>query len=317
MDHPILLTTFTFLALMVLMTWVGYRLYYKPGRYLKQQLGSPVITGQFGTMMGADGEPESSTLVTFLHQLGSKVPSSEAEVAQLRAHLIRAGFRSDHAMPVFYGVRIVSTLMMLVFCLMMSVRMPPNPMFNIVVLVFGCALGWILPKMFLEKKAKRRQHTLRLALPDALDLMVVSVEAGLGLDMAIQHVARELQNSHPQLSEELSLVTLEMRAGKRRSDALRNLAERTGEGELRKLVAILIQSDRFGTSMGDSLRTHSDYLRTRRRQEAEERAGKVGVKLVFPIFFFILPSMLIVSAGPGILQVFKQLFPMMKQLGQG
>jgi len=182
--------------------------------------------------------------------------------------------------------------------------------------MFGCALGWILPKMFLEKKAKRRQEILRLALPDALDLLVVSVEAGLGLDMAIQHVARELGTSHPQLSEELSLVTLEMRAGKRRSDALRNLAERTGEAELRKLVAILIQSDRFGTSMGESLRTHSDYLRTRRRQEAEERAGKVGVKLVFPIFFFILPSMLIVAAGPGILQVFKQLFPMMKQLGQ-
>jgi len=128
-------------------------------------------------------------------------------------------------------------------------------------------------------------------------------------------VARELATSHPQLSEELSLVTLEMRAGKRRADALRNLAERTGEGELRKLVAILIQSDRFGTSMGESLRTHSDYLRTRRRQEAEERAGKVGVKLVFPIFFFILPSMLIVAAGPGLLQVFKQLFPMMSQLG--
>jgi len=315
MEHPILLSAFTFLALMILMSWVGYRLFYKQGRYLKQQLGSPVITGQFGAMMGAASEPEPSTLVTFLHQLGSKVPSSEAEVGQLREHLIRAGFRSDHAMPVFYGVRIISTLMMLVFCLMMSAKMPPNPMFTMVVLLFGCALGWILPKMFLERKAKRRQETLRLSLPDALDLMVVSIEAGLGLDMAMQHVARELATSHPQLSEELSLVTLEMRAGKRRADALRNLAERTGEGELRKLVAILIQSDRFGTSMGESLRTHSDYLRVRRRQEAEERAGKVGVKLVFPIFFFILPSMLIVAAGPGLLQVFKQLFPMMSQLG--
>jgi len=315
MDHPILLSAFTFLALMILMGWVGYRLFYKQGRYLKQQLGSPVITGQFGTMMGAESEPEPSTLVTFLHQLGSKVPSSETEVVQLREHLVRAGFRSDNAMPVFYGVRIISTLMMLVFCLMMSAKMPSNPMFTMVVLLFGCALGWILPKMFLERKAKRRQETLRLSLPDALDLMVVSIEAGLGLDMAMQHVARELATSHPQLSEELSLVTLEMRAGKRRADALRNLAERTGEGELRKLVAILIQSDRFGTSMGESLRTHSDYLRTRRRQEAEERAGKVGVKLVFPIFFFILPSMLIVAAGPGLLQVFKQLFPMMSQLG--
>jgi tight adherence protein C len=143
---------------------------------------------------------------------------------------------------------------------------------------------------------------------------VVSVEAGLGLDQAIQHVARELQVSHPELSEELSLVTLEMRAGKRRADALRNLADRTGEPEIKKLIAILVQNDRFGTSMGESLRTHSDYMRTQRRQEAEERAGKVGVKLVFPIFFFILPSMLIVAAGPGILQIFKDLFPMMRQV---
>jgi tight adherence protein C len=128
-------------------------------------------------------------------------------------------------------------------------------------------------------------------------------------------VGRELAVSHPLLSEELSLVTLEMRAGKRRAEALRNFAERTGEPEVRKLVAIMIQNDRFGTSMGESLRTHSDYLRTRRRQEAEERAGKVGVKLVFPIFFFILPSMVIVAAGPGLLQIFKDLFPMMKKLG--
>jgi tight adherence protein C len=177
------------------------------------------------------------------------------------------------------------------------------------------AAGWILPRFVLEKRVAKRQNIIRLSLPDALDLMVVSVEAGLGLDQAIQHVARELHESHPELAEELSQITFEMRAGKRRSDALRNLAERTGEPEIRKLVAILIQNDRFGTSMGESLRNHSDFLRVRRRQEAEERAGKVGVKLVFPIFFFILPSMLIVAAGPGILQIFKYLFPMMKQIG--
>jgi tight adherence protein C len=143
--------------------------------------------------------------------------------------------------------------------------------------------------------------------------MVVCVEAGLGLDQAVQYVARELGLTHPELSDELNLMTLEMRAGKRRAEALRNLADRTGEVELRKLVAILIQTDRFGTSMAESLRTHSDFMRVRRRQEAEERAGKVGVKLVFPIFFFILPSMLLVAAGPGLLQVFKYLFPMMRQ----
>jgi tight adherence protein C len=146
---------------------------------------------------------------------------------------------------------------------------------------------------------------------------VVSVEAGLGLDQAIQHVAREIRIPHPELSEELQMVTLEMRAGKRRSEAMRNFAERTGETEVRKLVAILVQNDRFGTSMGESLRNHSDFMRTRRRQDAEERAGKVGVKLVFPIFFFILPSMVVVAAGPALLQVFKDLFPMMKNLGGG
>jgi tight adherence protein C len=197
---------------------------------------------------------------------------------------------------------------------MLESDMPPNPMMKLALMASGVMAGWILPRFILEKRVAKRQEIIRLSLPDALDLMVVSVEAGLGLDQAIQHVGRELQQSHPQLSEELSLITLEMRAGKRRSDALRNLAERTGEPEVRKLVAILIQNDRFGTSMGESLRNHSDFLRVRRRQEAEERAGKVGVKLVFPIFFFILPSMMIVAAGPGLLQIFKYLFPMMRQV---
>ena len=204
---------------------------------------------------------------------------------------------------------------MLVLCIMMESKMPPNPVMKLGLMASGIGAGWVLPRFFLEKKVAKRQEILRLSLPDALDLLVVSIEAGLGLDQAIQHVARELYASHPQLSDEMSLVTLEMRHGKRRSEALRNFAERTGEAEFRKLVAILIQNDRFGTSMGESLRTHSDFLRVRRRQEAEERAGKVGVKLVFPIFFFILPSMLVVAAGPGLLQVFKYLFPMMKTIG--
>jgi tight adherence protein C len=180
----------------------------------------------------------------------------------------------------------------------------------------GAFAGWSLVGFVLAKKISRRQDRLRLSLPDALDLLVISVEAGLGLDQAILNVSRELEISHRELSEELGMVSLEMRAGKRRMDALKNLAERTGEPETRRLMAILVQSDRFGTSMADALRAHSDAMRVRRRQEAEERAGKVGVKLVFPIFFFILPSMLVVAAGPGLLQVFKYLFPMMRQFGQ-
>jgi tight adherence protein C len=312
MVYPVILCFCLFVMLMVGGAWLGYRIYYKPGRLLKQ-LGSPVIADPSGRHEQVESEP--SALITVLHQIGSKVPSSDVEQATLKTNLIQAGFRSENAAAVFYGIRILSTLMMLVVSLLLEAQMPANPVMKIALMGFGCTSGWILPKMFLERKVTKRQEIVRLSLPDSLDLLVVSVEAGLGLDQAIQHVARELMVSHPQLSEELSLVTLEMRAGKRRSEALRNLAERTGEPEIRKLVAILIQNDRFGTSMGESLRTHSDFLRTRRRQEAEERAGKVGVKLVFPIFFFILPSMLIVAAGPGILQIFKYLFPMMKSVG--
>ena len=312
MESPILFSICAFLMLMVLITWVGYRIFYKPGKMLRQ-LGRPVITAH--RVIEETDEPGASALVTVLRQIGSRIPSSETESANLRSDLIRAGFRSENAAPVFYGLRIVTTLVMLVMSLMLEPKMPPNPIMKLALLASGCAAGWILPRFFLEKKVAKRQLIVKLSLPDALDLLVVSVEAGLGLDQAIQHVARELQVSHPQLSEEMSLVTLEMRAGKRRSEALRNFAERTGEPEIKKLVAILIQNDRFGTSMGESLRAHSDFLRTRRRQEAEERAGKVGVKLVFPIFFFILPSMLIVAAGPGILQIFKYLFPMMKSIG--
>lgn len=313
MEHPLLLAFFAFSMIMVVLTWVGYRVFYKPGRFLKQ-LGTPVITAGTPSLKAEVAEPEASTIVTVLHQIGSRVPSSEAEINSLRADLVRAGFRSENGTTVFYGLRILSTFLMLIISLAMQSHMPDNPVMRVALMVSGCAAGWILPRFFLEKQIAKRQEILRLSLPDALDLLVVSVEAGLGLDQAIQHVARELQVSHPQLSEEMSLVTLEMRAGKRRSEALRNFAERTGEPEVRKLVAILIQNDRFGTSMGESLRTHSDFMRTQRKQEAEERAGKVGVKLVFPIFFFILPSMLIVAAGPGLLQIFQNLFPMMKSI---
>jgi tight adherence protein C len=255
--------------------------------------------------------------VTVLRQIGARVPSSDAEIANLRTDLVRAGYRSEHAAPVFFGLRIVGVVVMLMFCLLLEPKMGENQMMKIAFVVSGCMAGWVLPRFFLEKQMKKRQEIMRLSLPDALDMLVVSVEAGLGIDQALQHVAKEIDISHPQLSEELQMVTLEMRAGKRRSEAMRNFAERTGESEVRKLVAILIQNDRFGTSMGESLRNHSDFMRTRRKQEAEERAGKVGVKLVFPIFFFILPSMVVVAAGPGLLSIFRDLFPMMRNMGGG
>jgi tight adherence protein C len=313
MDSSLMLSACLFLMLMIGITGLGYRRFYKPVRALRQ-LGAPVIDAGARAAVAAESS-EGSTVVTVLRQLGSYVPVSDFEQSSVKLDLMQAGFRSENAVTVFYGLKIVATLVFLVLAFGLQNSLPENPVMRVVLLVSGAGAGWIMPGFFLEKAIKKRHETLRLSMPDMLDMLVVSVEAGLGLDQAIQHVSRELQYAHRTLAEELSLVTLEMRAGKRRSEALKHLADRTGESEMRKLVAILVQNDRFGTSIGESLRTHSDFLRVKRRQEAEERAGKVGVKLVFPIFFFILPSMLVVAAGPGLLQIFKYLFPMMKSFG--
>jgi tight adherence protein C len=302
-----------FSLLMGAITFYGYRRYARPGRVF-ERLGAPVLEAE---VLGAAGTtlsqtPEVGWIVRVIQQVGEKVPISPDDAGVTRRDLIMAGYRSEAAIKVFNGIKITMCIVLVILGFSLRSAMP-NPVLRVVLIAFSGFMGFYLPVYMLDKKIAKRQMTIRLALPDGLDMLVVSIEAGLGLDQALQHVGRELQLSHKELSEELSLVNLEMRAGKRRSDALKNLAERTGEPELQKLVAILIQSDRFGTSMGDSLRSHSDFLRVRRRQDAEERAGKVGVKLVFPIFFFILPSMLVVAAGPGLLQVFKYLFPLMKQ----
>ncbi|MGH9628715.1 MAG: type II secretion system F family protein, partial [Bryobacteraceae bacterium] len=144
-----------------------------------------------------------------------------------------------------------------------------------------------------------------------LDLMVICVESGLGLDQAILQVAKELEHAHPEISEEFAFVNLELKAGKRRVDALRNLAERTSVDGLKKLVAVLIQADRFGTGIAQSLRGHADYMRVQARQAAEEKAAKLGVKLVFPIFFCILPSLFVVTVGPMAMKIVRELVPMM------
>jgi len=299
-----------FLLLMVGISYFGYKRYARPGRVF-QQLGQPVTAPEPLVLDGTE-ETEDGALIRFLHYVGSYVPVSPVDAGVARRDLIQAGYRSDKAVAVYYGIKVVAAAVMLILMLVFRNSITENPVLRIVLLLMGPMAGYSLPAFVLQRRITARQETLRLSLPDALDLMVVSIEAGLGLDQAMQHVSHELQLTHKELSEELSLVTLEMRAGKRRSEALRNLAERTEEPELRKLVAILIQNDRFGTSMAESLRTHSDFMRVRRRQEAEERAAKVGVKLVFPIFLFILPSMLVVAAGPGLLQIFKHLFPMMR-----
>ena len=309
---PLLLASFLFLLLMGVISAYGYRAYVRPAR-IYDRVGGVAETS-------ADSETVAvkprDVVVRVFEQIGEQIPLSPADQTETKRDLTMAGFRSDGAIKIFFGIKVMFCVVMFIFSLMIHRHVTDNPVLRIVFLVAGTGLGYYAPGMYLDKLVKQRQKKLRLSLPDALDMMVVSVEAGLGLDQALQYVAREIEINHPELSDEIGLVGLEMRAGKRRSEALRNLAERTGEGELRKLVAILVQTDRFGTSMGESLRTHSDFMRMRRKQEAEERAAKVGVKLVFPIFLFILPSMMIVAAGPAMMKMFNDLLPMMQNFGK-
>jgi tight adherence protein C len=309
---PILLASFLFILLTGVITAYGYRAYIRPAR----------IYDRVGSVADAAVETETvsvkprDVVVRVIEQIGDQIPLSPGDLTVAKRELVMAGFRAEGAIRIFFGIKVLFCIVMFLFSLTVHRHVTDNPVLRIVFLIAGTGLGYYVPSIYLERLVKKRQLLLRLALPDALDMMVVSVEAGLGLDQAMQYVAREIEESHPELSDELSLVGLEMRAGKRRAESLRNLAERTGEEELKKLVAILVQTDRFGTSMGDSLRTHSDFMRLRRKQEAEERAAKVGVKLVFPIFLFILPSMLIVAVGPAVLQLFQELFPMMQNFGK-
>ena len=170
------------------------------------------------------------------------------------------------------------------------------------------------PQQYVAWRTARRQHAIERGLPNALDLMVVCVESGLGIDQTIIQVAKELQVAHPEICDEFTVMNLELRAGKRRPDALHNLADRTGVEDVKKLVAVLVQTDRFGSSVAQTLRGHADYLRTLARQRAEERAAKLAVKLVFPIFFCVLPSLFVVTVGPVLTRLVRDLFPMMENL---
>jgi tight adherence protein C len=258
-----------------------------------------------GRQMKADDEARLQRVLGVLKRLGEAVPHSPTEMGKLQQRLVRAGFRSHDAVIVFFGIRIGVAL--LLFGLLAS---PLIIRPNIIFALAGAGVGYLLPSMALGRQERRRQHRIRLGLPDALDLLVVSVEAGLGLDQAIQRVGEEIAFAHRELSDELRLVNLELRAGKARTDALRALADRTGVDDLSSLVAMLVQTDRFGTSVAQSLRVHADTMRTKRRQRAEEAAAKTGVKMVFPLVFCIFPAIWVVTIGPAAIKFVQVLVPM-------
>jgi tight adherence protein C len=253
----------------------------------------------------ADAEPGYERLVGALKKLGQSVPRSPSEMGKLQQRLVSAGYRNNEAVAIFLGIRIGFALL-LFFIFGSSILFRPN----FIVALGACGFGYVIPGMLLARMAKRRQHLIRLGLPDALDLLVVSVEAGLGLDQAIQRVADELAFAHPPLAEEMKLINLELRAGKARSEALRNFGERTQVDDVISLVTMLVQTDKFGTSVAQSLRVHSETSRTKRRQRAEEAAAKTGVKMVFPLVFCIFPAIWVVTIGPAAIKFVQVLMPL-------
>jgi tight adherence protein C len=239
-----------------------------------------------------------------LDPLSKAIPLSPTEASKTRVWLMQAGFREQRQQTIYFGVRVLFALLGLILVLVSGIGLDSPLLF------LGIpALGFLLPRFVLKRLITRRQHNIQIGLADALDLTVICVEAGLSLDQALLRVGEELKHAHPELSNEFHLVNLEMRAGKPRAEALRNLAERTGVDDIKALVGVLIQTDRFGTSVAQALRVHSDSLRTERRQRAEEQAAKTTIKMVPALVIFVLPSMFFVTLGPAVIQLMHTLMP--------
>jgi len=227
--------------------------------------------------------------------------------------LAQAGYRHLEARKVFAGARVLSTVLFGLGAMIGAWKLNRQPEEMFILALLGVLVGFFVPMMVVRAKQSKRQQELTLALPDALDLLVICVEAGQGLNAALLRVGRESELQAKELAEELRQINNEMRAGVSRIQALRNFAMRTGVDEVRALVAVMVQSDRFGTSVAQALRTHAESLRTRRRQRAEEIARKAPVKLVFPLVFCIFPELLVVILAPGMLALFRALSNMVHQ----
>jgi tight adherence protein C len=235
--------------------------------------------------------------------LSRMLPPSAAEAKKLQRQLMQAGFRSNSA-PITYRAVQICTLAGLPAMVAFACAMFARPLNTTVLyILFAFVMGFFLPRYVLRRMIRTRQQLVRWGLADALDLMVISIEAGLGLNAAMMKVSSELKDVHPDISEEFEMANLEIRVGRDRDEALRNLADRTGVEDLRSLVAMLIQTDRFGTSIARAIRAFSDSLRTKRRQRAEQAAQKAAVKLLFPLSCFLFPTLFIAILGPAALQL--------------
>ena len=249
-----------------------------------------------------------------LRALGHLIkPKSSEDLSHLRKMFLKAGYRNENSPIVFFGVKVFLTALLpfLFFLVKLSFLRTLPSLTAMLIAIFSAVIGFYAPNLWLRLKVDTRKERILLGLPDALDLMVVCAEAGVGLDSAIHRVGEEMKLTNKPLSEEFKLMNLELRAGKQRRDALKNLALRTDLDDVKSLVTLLVQTERFGTSIAQALRVHSDSMRTKRFQRAEEVAVKLPVKLLFPLIFFIFPSLFVAVLGPAALRVYRTLLPIM------
>ncbi len=271
----------------------------------KKRLNLDRRLNQPGEQVGTTIEGVTKQVERALVSIGEKLPRSPAEMTRQERKMVQAGYRRKDAVLLLNGAHVaVLTLSLLLF--LAAGFFYRQPVISIVLSIF---IGAVIPDLWLRRAIIRRQEAIQFALPDAMDLAVIAVEAGLGLDQALMRVGDEIITAHPALADELRLRNLEVNMGRSRSDALRNLAERTGVEDLKALIAILIQTDKFGTSVGQALRTFSDSLRVKRRQRAEEQAAKLAIKMVVPMVLFIFPGVFIVIVGPAFIAIIRDLLP--------
>jgi tight adherence protein C len=286
---------FTFFVIFLLIASGGMLLFYREA--MLQRISTVVPTRGKRRTLWSTIQDTRFSFGGMVENLERVLPKSQAEVSVTQQRLIRAGYRKDSAVNLFYGAKVLVPLSLCVLALVSGLAR--SNAFFVYALALG--LGFLAPDFWLGRRITIRQKQIRLGLPDMLDLMVICIEAGLSMDLATARTAEELRTAQPAISDELGIVVLEQRAGRARSDAWKQFAERTGVDSVRNLVSVLVQSEQLGTSVAKTLRVHSDTLRTQRRQRVEEQAAKTTIKLVFPLVFFIFPSLFLVTLGPALI----------------
>jgi tight adherence protein C len=308
MTHLELLIGF-FVFTMAAVSAAGYVFVLRPSRIEGEagQIPGPIALEQ------REMPVAQAAVVDVFRLIGEAMPGAESQAAKARKQLVLAGYRWPSAVSTFIGIKIGSALMLGLAGTWAAVTFGSGISDIFLPTICGLGFGYLLPDRILERLAQRRLDRLRRGLPAALDLLVLAVEAGQGLDAAILDTSRGLRNTYPELAAEFTQLQLELKASTTRTEALKNFAARCHDMEIRKFVSLLLDTDRFGSSLGPALKTHGRYLRIRFRQIAQEKARKVGVKLIFPVFFLIFPSVILVTLGPAVILIFTQMKNLLAQ----